>query len=168
MIPKKSQVNFYGKRWYWRCIKTRTGGGHDISAAHCWKTTSSKQPYSRKPFKILKNVFNNTILELHYYLLLFKNGLLKKTLHQDKPKVTELAVVDLLKDTTAFFPETGKALKSSLRRIKTWLRSTMAESRLNGLAMMSVYRKIIIKDLEDFNNKIVEKFPRNPGSLYFN
>ena len=89
-------------------------------------------------------------------------------LWQDKPKVTELAVVDLLKDTTAFFPETGKALKSSLRRIKTWLRSTMAESRLNGLAMMSVYRKIIIKDLEDFNNKIVEKFPRNPGSLYFN
>ncbi|XP_067130092.1 zinc finger MYM-type protein 1-like [Centruroides vittatus] len=57
---------------------------------------------------------------------------------------------------------------SSLRRMKTWLRSTMVESRLNGLAMMSVHRKIINENIKDFNNKVVEKFTKNPRRLCFN
>ncbi|XP_067142878.1 52 kDa repressor of the inhibitor of the protein kinase-like [Centruroides vittatus] len=105
-------------------------------------------------------------------------------LWQDKPNVIELAVVDVLKETKTFFPETSKALKilitlpcttctversfSSLRRMKTWLRSTMVESRLNGLAMMSVHRKIINENIKSFNNKVVEKFTKNPRRLCFN
>jgi len=30
---------------------------------------------------------------------------------------------------------------SSLRRLKTYLRSTMADNRLNGLAMLSIHRE---------------------------
>ena len=32
---------------------------------------------------------------------------------------------------------------STLRRVKTWLRSTMTEDRLNGLCMISVHREKI-------------------------
>lgn len=44
----------------------------------------------------------------------------------------------------------------------------MSENRLNGLAMMSVHRKLIHGNLQDFNNKVVEKFTMNPRKLYFN
>nr|CAI5860743.1 unnamed protein product [Callosobruchus analis] len=97
---------------------------------------------------------------------------------------TDQTVVDILKEAKTFFPDTEKALKilialpcttctvdrsfSSLRRLKTWLRSTMSENRLNGLAMMSVHRKLIHGNLQDFNNKVVEKFTMNPRTLYFN
>ncbi|KAK5638719.1 hypothetical protein RI129_013014 [Pyrocoelia pectoralis] len=70
-----------------------------------------------------------------------------KQLWYDKSNPTSLAVVDVLKEAKPFFPETGKALKilialscttctversfSSLRRLKTWLRSTMGEDRLS-------------------------------------
>lgn len=103
---------------------------------------------------------------------------------QNKPNSTDQTVVDILKEAKPFFPDTEKALKilialpcttctversfSSLRRLKTWLRSTMSENRLNGLAMMSVHRKLIHGNLQDFNNKVVEKFTMNPRKLYFN
>lgn len=61
---------------------------------------------------------------------------------------------------------------SNLRRLKTWLRSTMGENRLNGLAMMSVHRqlqsKFINENLQDFHSKVVEKFTKNPRKLCFN
>lgn len=41
----------------------------------------------------------------------------------------------------------------------------MVESRLNGLAMMSVHRKLIFDNLEDFINKVVDKFAKNPRRL---
>lgn len=104
-------------------------------------------------------------------------------LWHDRPNLTNLTVVDVLKETHSFFPETEKALKilialpcttctversfSSLRRLKTWLRSTMAEDRLNGLAMMSVHRAIINKNLNNFNDKVVESFAKNPRRLCF-
>lgn len=105
-------------------------------------------------------------------------------LWHDRLNLTNLTVVDVLKETNSFFPETEKALKilialpcttctversfSSLRRLKTWLRSTMAEDRLNGLAIMSVHRAIINKNLNNFNDKVVESFAKNPRRLCFN
>ncbi|GBP42359.1 52 kDa repressor of the inhibitor of the protein kinase [Eumeta japonica] len=69
----------------------------------------------------------------------------------NKPNSTDQTVVDILKEAKTFFPDTENALKilialpcttcmversfSSLRRLKTWLRSTMSENRLNGLAI---------------------------------
>lgn len=102
---------------------------------------------------------------------------------QDEVDSKELSVVDVIKETDIFFSETRKALIilvtlpcttctversfSSLRRIKTWLRSTMAESRLNGLAMMSIHRKYIFDNFEGFINSVVEQFAKNPRKLCF-
>lgn len=104
-------------------------------------------------------------------------------LWNNKSNPTNLTVVDVLKEAKIFFPGTEKALKilialpcttctversfSSLRRLKTWLRSTMGENRLNGLAMMSVHRKNIYDNFESFNKKVVEKFAKNPRRLCF-
>lgn len=41
---------------------------------------------------------------------------------------------------------------STLRRLKTWLRSSMSENRLNGLALLNVHKEIEI-DIADIVNK---------------
>ncbi|XP_039969118.1 uncharacterized protein LOC120780954 [Bactrocera tryoni] len=46
---------------------------------------------------------------------------------------------------------------STLRRVKTWLRSTMAEKRLNGLCMLSIHRRAVNDD-QEFIDKILTKF----------
>ncbi|GBN35872.1 repressor of the inhibitor of the protein kinase [Araneus ventricosus] len=51
---------------------------------------------------------------------------------------------------------------SSLRRLKTYLRNTTSESRLNGLALLSVHRDIKIRD-EEF----LDKCPSVPRNLVF-
>lgn len=42
---------------------------------------------------------------------------------------------------------------STLRRLKTWLRSTMIEERLNGLALLHTHTDIDVK-----GENIIEKF----------
>ena len=44
---------------------------------------------------------------------------------------------------------------SALRRLKTYMRGTMAQQRLNGLATISVHLKMIISE-----NEIIDKFAR--------
>ncbi|XP_078522463.1 zinc finger MYM-type protein 1-like [Lissotriton helveticus] len=46
---------------------------------------------------------------------------------------------------------------STLKRIKTFLRNTMIETRLNKLAMLSM-EKELIRDIPDFNKRTIEKF----------
>ena len=48
---------------------------------------------------------------------------------------------------------------SVLRRLKTYLRNTMTQSRLNGLALMSIHRDVDI-DYENVINKFARRFPR--------
>ncbi|XP_008190126.1 zinc finger MYM-type protein 1-like [Acyrthosiphon pisum] len=48
---------------------------------------------------------------------------------------------------------------SSLKRIKTYLRSTMGENRLNGLALLNIHPEIIIKP-EEVVNTYANKHPR--------
>lgn len=45
---------------------------------------------------------------------------------------------------------------STLKRIKTFLRSTMTEERLNALAMISIEKKLC--ETKDFNKRVIEKF----------
>ena len=45
---------------------------------------------------------------------------------------------------------------STLRRLKSYLRSTMGQSRLNGLAQMSINRDLPI-DAEDVLNELAKK-----------
>ena len=48
---------------------------------------------------------------------------------------------------------------SVLRRLKTYLRNTMCQNRLNGLSLMSIHRDITI-DFNDVITRFVRKYPR--------
>jgi hypothetical protein len=54
---------------------------------------------------------------------------------------------------------------STLRRVKTWLRSTMTTDRLSGLCMMSVHREMIMKNKTQFIDKVVNTFAENSRRL---
>ncbi|XP_025405608.1 52 kDa repressor of the inhibitor of the protein kinase-like, partial [Sipha flava] len=51
---------------------------------------------------------------------------------------------------------------SSLRRLKTWLRSTMCETRLTGLALLNIHRDIAI-DIE----KLIQRFSKSKRKIPF-
>ncbi|XP_030212392.1 zinc finger MYM-type protein 1 isoform X1 [Gadus morhua] len=46
---------------------------------------------------------------------------------------------------------------STLKRIKTFLKNTMAQDRFNALAMLSIEKKLT-RDIPDFNKRVIEKF----------
>lgn len=46
---------------------------------------------------------------------------------------------------------------STLKRIKSFLRNTMGQERLNALAMLSM-EKQLTSDIPDFNTRVIEKF----------
>ena len=46
---------------------------------------------------------------------------------------------------------------SALKRIKTYLRNTMGQSRLNSLSVVSIGRDLI-NDCDSFNSKVMEMF----------
>ena len=46
---------------------------------------------------------------------------------------------------------------STLKRVKTFLRNTMGNDRLNALAMMSI-NKHLVQDTDSFDDKVLEKF----------
>ena len=72
----------------------------------------------------------------------------------DRKNLAELDLRDLLVEARSFFPPIEKAIKivpslpcetctiersfSTLRRVKTWLRSTMVEQRLSVLCSLNV------------------------------
>ncbi|CAH1115612.1 unnamed protein product [Psylliodes chrysocephalus] len=76
---------------------------------------------------------------------------------------------------TYFFPAINKAMIicllllcttasiertfSTFKRVKTWLRSRMAQERLSGLCMMSLHRKLVSND-QNFERKVLKKIRR--------
>ncbi|XP_050511971.1 52 kDa repressor of the inhibitor of the protein kinase-like [Diabrotica virgifera virgifera] len=73
-----------------------------------------------------------------------------------------LRILAVLPVTTA----TNERSFSTLRRLKTYLRSTMSEDRLNGLASLNIHR-----DVEVDPQRVLEKFfstPRSVNLLYNN
>lgn len=92
-------------------------------------------------------------------------------------------IIEVLKKSELFFPAIRKALLillsqpcttstiersfSSLRRIKTWLRSTIGENRLNGLAMLSIHREWVLVNKERLMEAVIRKFATNPRKLLF-
>lgn len=85
-----------------------------------------------------------------------------------KDELADLELASILKDAGLFYPNIRKALLislsqpcttatversfSTLRRVKTWLRSTMTEARLNGKIICNFiyYQKISIYILQDY------------------
>ena len=78
----------------------------------------------------------------------------------DRKKLEELNLIGLLAKARSFLPATEKAIEialalpcttctiersfSTLRRLKTWLRSTIFEQRLSALCLLSVHRQMVI------------------------
>ena len=89
-----------------------------------------------------------------------------------KGKLTANNAVDALKQCTDSYPNTKLLLKvlttlpvntasaertfSMLRRLKTWLRSTMAEERLTGLALLASCTDITVTP-----DAVIDKFFRS-------
>ena len=102
----------------------------------------------------IKEIKTNAKIFTEYYNLdhveaeldLWYNLLKKKNV--TNPQLMTLHIVDMLKDIVMFFPDVKKGLLilisippttanidrlfSTLRRVKTWLRSTMMKDRLSG------------------------------------
>ena len=98
-----------------------------------------------------------------------------------KAELKEIELAALIKETQLFYPAIKQALLislsqpcttctiersfSTLRRVKTWLRSTMMENRLVGLCMMSVHKKRVQEAKNKFEAEILSRFSQNPRRL---
>lgn len=56
---------------------------------------------------------------------------------------------------------------STLRRVKTWLRSTMSDQRLSGLCMLSVHREKVNSQKTKLINRVIDKFGSDPRRIQF-
>nr|CAH7720856.1 unnamed protein product [Callosobruchus chinensis] len=65
-------------------------------------------------------------------------------------------LLDIICTTTISTTESERCF-STLKRIKTFLRSTMTEDRLNALAVLSIEKKFV-QSIPDFDNKVIEIF----------
>lgn len=90
-------------------------------------------------------------------------------------------MIDLIKEADPFYPSIKKALMiavtlpcttcsvertfSTLRRVKTWTRSTMGEDRLNGLCMLSLHRDLVKSKKATIVEEVVDQFASNPRRL---
>ena len=61
----------------------------------------------------------------------------------------------------------GGAIVSTLRRVRTWLRSTMSNDCLSGLCVLSVHRDKVNCNKKDFKDKIVDMFGIDNRRLQF-
>ena len=93
-----------------------------------------------------------------------------------------LGMIELVKQTTLFpavrnailialtLPATSCTVErsfSTLRRVKTWLRSTMSDTRLSGLCMLSVHRDKVNSQKTELMNRVIDNFGRDPRRLQF-
>ena len=54
---------------------------------------------------------------------------------------------------------------STLRRVKTWLRTTSGENRSSGLCMISVHRNKVKENMQEITNKVISDFASQPRRL---
>lgn len=122
----------------------------------------------------------------YYHLEIFDNEAelwykLWKDKGMTRENLRELDLTEMLKEAETFFPATKKAILislaqpcttsniersfSTLRRVKTWLRSTMLENRLNGLCMLSVHRKMVQENQDKIANEVLKRFCEEPRRL---
>ena len=93
-----------------------------------------------------------------------------------------LGMIELVKQTTLFpavrkailialtLPATSSTVERSfntLRRVKTWLRSTMSDTRLSGLWKLSVHRDKVNSQKTELMNRVIDNFGRDPRRPQF-
>lgn len=129
-----------------------------------------------KEFQILlhKNEISSQLVGEYY---IWKEKWMRE--YQEDPSVISKDAIDVLQNCDEdVFPLINKILKllitlpisnssaertfSPLRRLKTWLRSTMCETRLTGLALLNIHRDIDI-DIQ----KVIQRFSKNKRKIPF-
>ena len=129
--------------------------------------------------EIIRNIqekysIENFEAECHMWINMWKN---KATVSND------IDFFKILDKDCQFFPAISKALRiflslppttcsiersfSTLRRVKTWLRSTMTESRLSGLCLLSVHRQKVNGDHEKFIEEVIDTFGQDKRRIKF-
>lgn len=58
-------------------------------------------------------------------------------------------------------------LYSTLRRVKTWIRSTMSNDRLTGLCLLSVHRNTVKQQKDELIEKTINVFGMDKRRLQF-
>lgn len=61
---------------------------------------------------------------------------------------------------------TGERSFSSMKLIKSYLRTTMGQERLNGLALMNIHKNAIEISVSEVIDKFAQKHPRRLQLLY--
>jgi len=56
---------------------------------------------------------------------------------------------------------------STLRQVKTWLRSTVTDDRLSALCMMNIHRQLVNRDKKQFIRKVTDNFGSQSRRLQF-
>lgn len=80
----------------------------------------------------------------------------EKELNETFSEVTKLLEIVLV---TPISSADSERSFSTLKRIKTFLRNTMSQDRLNSLACLSIHKEYI-NSIKDFNNKVIDTFAR--------
>lgn len=99
---------------------------------------------------IYKNVeFRNCGGAVALYQVMLANNL-QKTFSET------VALLNILITTPMTTAESERCF-STLNRIKTFLRNTMSEDRLNAVAMLSMEKKLV-ESIPDFNHRVIDRF----------
>ncbi|XP_016119634.1 uncharacterized protein, partial [Sinocyclocheilus grahami] len=130
---------------------------------HSVKFPESALETTVEAYPMLNKAKLKTELSLIYENYEFKVGSGAVPLYQffikNNLQSTFTETVSLLKIiiTTPMTTAESERCFSTLKRIKTFLRNTMTQDRLNALAMLSIEKKLV-RDIPDFNKKVIEKF----------
>ncbi|XP_050510364.1 uncharacterized protein LOC126887071 [Diabrotica virgifera virgifera] len=130
---------------------------------------------SKEDFEKSINNINSTYCELldnfkEQSILWFD---LWKNTEIDAKALEKLNLIEVLEHEHAcFLPSVAKAIQialclppttctiersfSTLKRVKTWIRNTMSNNRLSGLCLLSVHRRKIKENKENFMQKVID------------
>lgn len=123
--------------------------------------------------ELLDNVNESTVLqEYKLWIAKWQRELNNGTkIPQTIPQIIDVCDSDLYPNVKKFLhilatiPVSGATAErsfSTLRRLKTWLRSTMGEERLTGLALLNIHHQIEVNDEE-----VIDRFGRKKRKIDF-
>ena len=118
-----------------------------------YKMIGSRQ--LRTELKILysKEDFRNAKSSIDLYQFMLENNM-TESVFQEVSLLIEISLA------TPLVSVESERCFSTLGRIKTFMRNTMTNQRLNALACLSI-QKDMIREIPDFNQKVIEKFARS-------
>lgn len=116
---------------------------------------------------------DNFAEEIETWVELWQRKTIKENLDFQEILSNEVQFFPSIKKAIAIFlalPPTSVTIErsfSTLRRVKTWLRSSISEDRLSGLCLLSVHRQQVLKNKDAFLNKVLNKFGQDRRRLQF-